>query len=727
MLAVMPLGWAWSELCHVPSGDRQRTAWNFWLPGILWGVAGLLCIRSMWPAPATTLVLCSVASLLCAASRWRLEHPEADTRRSWGLSAGALGLVAFAVLLRGNYRPDLAASLLFSTNTFAAYSQGTEPEMLAHLDDARLLAVADRVDATWTLWKTQGVRVQFRRDGIPAGYVSVLPEVCPQPAGDVMHAAVPLAVHPRPDDVLLLGVGNTVTLSSCLSCPVRRVTCVEGDRGLLETIGSELVPRTGINLFADDRVQLRTADVTLAALAERAQYDVILVMSSQPAFSQQSAHFTQEWCRQMSRLLKPGGLFCQRLSYVDFGRQPIEDAIATMRSAFPQMICQEVAPGELLLMASNSDQPIIDAALIKRCEAPHIRRLMAQVGWDWSVMLNLSALRFPAEGGASDAGRINTVANGRFAFGLPQETMRWGAKWQELRQFWIEHGERMLAWVGESSDLEEVVSRLADMTEQHRLIAGHPDRFWIYRDTLKQRLTERPRARIVQVSHEGLKRTLHPEDERRKEYLLTLGAAAAEDSPQAIRHLSDFAEPYDPLVSYFLHREAARLYDEVSHPDLPAQLDHLMYSIYFAPPQDRSVRNVVSAIELILDHEELIPHPEERWDRLNGLVEILKHRCQLRMSQSSGSSRFEVINAEKSITAAKRALTAMDLLRPQIDVDSDSWNWRRMGLERYLVRPMRTYQASQAGQLATLQARQRRVAEAVSTEGASDDTKSPLN
>ena len=74
---------------------------------------------------------------------------------------------------------------------------------------------------------------------------------------------------------------------------------------------------------------------------------------------------------------------------------------------------------------------------------------------------------------------------------------------------------------------------------------------------------------IQQVGHEGLGRGLHPEDERRKEFLLALNAAATQTAPDAdsLNRLTTFIEPYDPLVSYFVHHELAHLYARAAVPD----------------------------------------------------------------------------------------------------------------------------------------------------------------
>ena len=199
---------------------------------------------------------------------------------------------------------------------------------------------------------------------------------------------------------------------------------------------------------------------------------------------------------------------------------------------------------------------------------------------------------------------------------------------------------------------------------------------------------------------------LHPEDERRKEYLEVLGSAATRSSPDAdlIGRLSSFAEPYDPLVSYFLHQESARLYEKVPDANSATQLQHWRHSVYFGPPQDQSVRNVIAALEMLNNHPELIEDPLRRWDELNALLEILKQRAMLRVQWDNTASSFELVDAERSVAIAKQTLDAMDELRPEAGVSEDDWSRRRTVIQRMLIRPMWSYHSRQAERLARRQA-----------------------
>jgi hypothetical protein len=341
----------------------------------------------------------------------------------------------------------------------------------------------------------------------------------------------------------------------------------------------------------------------------------------------------------------------------------------------------------------------VDAEILHRAEALHVRRVMSQLGWDWSVLLALTALDSAQvrEIAADPQSAINTSANGRFALALAPEVMRAGPKLEQVRALLAGRNSRMLAWLGDADGMHDVAERLADVTEQQRVIQENPDGVWAYRKSIKQRLQDRPRTAIVQVVHEGLQRKLHPEDQRRKDYLVALGAAATNPDPprDAIDAVVDFVEPYDPLVSYFAHHEAARLLARATAVDPRAELEHRLHTIYFNAAYDRSVRNVVAALEIVLDHPETAGVPLDRWDQMNSLLEVLKQRWSIRV-QLGETSRYADSDAEQTLAVAQRALESMERLATQLPLPPGVAQARLTLLERQFVRPLRTYRAQHA-------------------------------
>jgi len=322
------------------------------------------------------------------------------------------------------------------------------------------------------------------------------------------------------------------------------------------------------------------------------------------------------------------------------------------------------------------------------------------MGWDWSVLLALTAFD-PGqvrEIAAGDRAAINSAVSGRFAFRLAPEVMRGGPKLEEVRMLLAGRSSRMLTWLGDDVDIQAVNQRLADVNEQQRVIRENPDAIWAYRKAIKKRLQERPRAAIVPVAHEGLRRRLHPEDERRKEYLVALGEAATRQEPSraSIDAVAGFIEPYDPLVSYFAHHETARLLSRARTPDPQAELEHRLHTIYFNAAYDRSVGNVVDALQIVLDHPDVVRGPLDRWDLMNSLLEILEQRWTMRV-QIGEASRYSESDAEETLAVAQRALQTMRELAPELPLSEAERSNRTALLQRQFIRPLRTWQVQHTG------------------------------
>jgi hypothetical protein len=81
----------------------------------------------------------------------------------------------------------------------------------------------------------------------------------------------------------------------------------------------------------------------------------------------------------------------------------------------------------------------------------------------------------------------------------------------------------------------------------------------------------------------------------------------------------------------------------------------------------------------------------ERFDCLNGLMELLKYRWQLRMQSLEAASRFGPVDASQSLQAARRTLEIMESLQHETNVSTDDWQARRRVLERHLINEVDTY------------------------------------
>ena len=659
--------------------------------------AGFLLFRSWGPEPSTSLPWFEAFACGLSLLFLRVAMLHTHVRRRAVLAAGAGIVLTGAGIVFSDYDPARAARLLYSTNTFGAYRSGADADTLAVLDDGRLIATRSNGHATWTVWKHHGAQLQFRENGIPRHIVSTNLAVCPQSSSELLPAVAPLVMHPQPRHVLLDGLGSTAILQSCLAFPLASITCVESDPALRELASSLVSPNPGNGGLDDDRLRLLAIDAPLNAAADDRPYDVMILAATQSSLFSAVNSSTTDYYRRLARKLEPGGILCQRFQYVDFGAVPLKNMLATLRTVFPQVRILESAPGEVLLLATREDGPAIDAGLAVRAETPHVRRVMSQTGWDWSVLLGLAAVdHSEVDDIVAEASHPNVAADGRSVFALAPEVMRWGPKLDEIHQLLAPRSSQMLTWIGPCVEAEDAAKRLADVKEQRRVINENPERFWEYRKALKERLQNRPRSQIVPVSHEGLQRRLHPEDERRKEYLVALGEAARQLQPDApsIQQVSSFVEPYDPLVSFFAHHEAAHLLSRSAKPDRRAELAHRLYTVYYGAGADRSVRNVTASLSLLVDSPESAESPQARWDDMNSLLEVLRHRWAARM-RTPEQSRYAAADIDESLTAARRALRVMGRLASELSVDTEAWRHRRDLLEQELVHPLEAAQLKQ--------------------------------
>ncbi|MCH7687319.1 MAG: hypothetical protein IH899_11665, partial [Planctomycetes bacterium] len=660
---------------------------------------GFLFVRwivfGLW-GPAIALIGLAWLLTVLGLARWIRRRP---VPRHWAAkltTATAVCFVAAAPLFRTNYDPARSAKLLFATNVFVSRQRGVDSEYLMHLDEGRLISSREGERGTLTAWKYRGTQFHLRENGIPKAVVSSDLRVCPQYTADAMQAIIPLVMHESPREVLILGIGSGVPLTTSLSFPVQHLTCVESDSQLLELLDEVVWSSSRETPLNDDRVQLLTWDPALAVISDRNQYDVIISNPDQAMLMQSTPYYTLEFYQRVSRRLKEDGIFCQRFQQIDFGVRPLQVLVKTLQSVFDEVIAIESGAGELLLLGSNSSQGIARDGLLDRLQAPQVRRTLGELGWDWTVPLNLAAYRHQSLAEFSKAGDagINSAANGLFAFGLPQEVMRWGAKWQELQQRLSKHRNRLLKWDNVEEPDPEIIRRLEEVVRQREYMTAYPDQYWAYRKLNKKRIIQQPRSKIVQVKSEAPRREMYPEDKRRLKYFVELGKIAKQQQPQAeqIRRIAEFAIPYDPMISYFLHQEVAELYArcEEGEGDPEQELVHRLHAIHYAHPQDRSVKNVAAALNFLVDHPQAAK-PWERFDHLNALCQILKTRWVIRGAVRPKSSRIVLNDIEQSLTAIGNALDEMDSLSKELKIPDENRRVRRKYLEVSFVRPLRSY------------------------------------
>lgn len=712
---------------------RSSSAAAWWL--LSWGGAATLGVLlvggtavTAWGASAGLAVSGGLALVAAALSLPAWKQTKRLRYVASGIATLAVALTV-AVFLTGLQGHSLRASrLLFSTTAATAYRNGWERNLLEHLDDLRPVAQTGGRNGRWTVWQARGAEWQLRENGIPAGAVSAAAWF-PQFAAEAMTAIWPLILVDHPARVLVLGAGSGATLRSCAAFPVREVVCHEADAGLIGLLRGPFAKATGFDPFAE-RCQWSPQPAEWLALPPGQQFEVIVSNPRSPVLPAGAACYTQEFYDRAARHLAHQGVFCQRFSSIDFGPKPLLSTTRALQAAFPEVACLAVGPGEYLLIAAH------DASVLARNDLPlrleqRAATALSALGWDWSFPLNLPAYDANAleEAAAELRAPRNTVAKSPLSFQTPFEMRRWAPKVQETAAVFAKprtsaarfetspetlppkpllstskptRKGRYLEWIGPAAEHPEVLRRLAEVAGEQKLVKEYPDTYWWeYRKELRSQLQDHPRSAVIPVNFSGDSQQWHSEDRRRKEYFVALGALAqgsvssADDDADAIRDSDRFAaveqwlEPHDPLLTLFAHHELAEHYAR-RRDGSPAERTHRLYGIYFAPAHDVSVRNVVSAINCLSAPRDSSMTAVEQFDQLNGVVQMLRFRWEVRHQHPGKSAKAALIELERSLVAAERAVECLETIAPAAGISKSEWTYRRDVIERMLLRPFRT-------------------------------------
>ena len=724
MATSFPFGMVLAGLVHSTDNraTRGHVAWGMpFLGGLACGVYVLGGMIGVIPLMATCggLLIAASSYVHVRTSGWNMSYRTACV-------AICLLLMAFSLpMWRFNDDASRTAKVLFSTPAFVAYRSGWDVEQLSALDDIRMIHRQEGPSGSLTLWRGRVAELYVREAGVPRSVITKNSEIVPQFAPEVLQAVYSMVLSERPGRILLLGLSAGVPLSTCLEFPIREAVCVEGDSSLIELVRGPLARETGIDPLIDDRVTLRRVSPELALMTKDSEpFDVILSSPSSSSMTDGAAAFTQEFYTRASSRLADRGLFCQRFECVDYGPEPLRIVLKSMRRAFRHVIGIETAPGELLLFGANAEDVFIPGELATRLELPHVLRILARSGLDWSTLLNQPTYDHEALGEICDESRnpANSMFNSLLASQTPMEVMRWANKQQEVQSvltttritkapFWTEatSGEpnmleneiqlsrrsRLVEWLGDSRVSLELLRRLNEVTIQRNLVHENPDaHWWEYRNALRKQLQDRPRTVVQQVKAIDEKPTLHPEDLRRRDYFVALGNAARRKKPTRgqIAAVEEYLQPYDPLLSYFARQEVADMLARCGE-DAAQELAYRLHVIFFVPTRDSSVRNVATAIETVVNHPEAVPDDSVRFDVINGLIQTLRTRWETRQFISQTSVKKVLEDVDQSLVATEKGVTSLDEIAASAGVSDKEWQTRKQVIEKLLLRPLRTYRA----------------------------------
>jgi spermidine synthase len=386
LLAMLPLtipfGITFPLLAHLQAGGARQVSGKLYLWNTLGSILGALAtgfllvpwagIQASFVWMAGLLLVPGALALLSSLPRW----------------TGLAALLAAAALLAGAglfYRPW--DRLLM---TSGIYKYGLEWRGL--IPDGRTLQQSLRKYRTLLFYREGREAVVSVTRSDAGTFLAINGKIDASDQADAatqkLLAHVPLALHPDPRTVFIVGWGSGCTAGSAALHLVQSIHCAEIEPAVFDT--APLFEGMNRGVQRDPRFTVHLRDARNLLLASPARYDVIISEPSNPWVSGMSSLFTEEFYRIAARRLEDGGIFCQWFHYYDLGLRDIRVQVAAFCRRFPHVSLWLVPPsaagaqatpvGDMLLLGSLGPVPLDYRRVESVFRTPGIREDLRGVG-----------------------------------------------------------------------------------------------------------------------------------------------------------------------------------------------------------------------------------------------------------------------------------------------------------------------------------------------------------
>jgi spermidine synthase len=224
-----------------------------------------------------------------------------------------------------------------------------------------------------------GQHANIATNGKPDASLSTRLAIAPEPdeATMLMAGALPLALHPDPQRIAVIGWGSGLTTHTLLGSPVPRVVdTIEIERAMYE--GARLFGDRVARGYQDPRSHVRFEDARTYFATGNRHYDVIVSEPSNPWVSGVASLFTREFYGFIDRHLSPGGMLVQWVQSYELNDRLLATMVAALLEEFPDCEIYVTNNTDLLLVAYKGGAP--RAAEWARLQQEPLRSELRRVG-----------------------------------------------------------------------------------------------------------------------------------------------------------------------------------------------------------------------------------------------------------------------------------------------------------------------------------------------------------
>ena len=300
--------------------------------GVLVAAHGLMPLMGV----GMTLLLAGAVDLVIGLALLRTQSPG---RWTWPVAAaGTLGALALGGMLQWG----LPSSLLQSAGVFRSGNDDLTGRLLVFYQDGATASVSVIRQGNTSIIATNGKPDAGLRDlQNPAG---------PDELTMVLLGALPLAMHPAPQEIAIIGWGSGLSTHTVLGSSVpQHVDTIEIERAMWE--GAKLLAPHNTRAYLDPRSQVHFEDAREFFARGQRRYDVVISEPSNPWVSGVASLFTQEFYRGVKRSLKPGGMLVQWVHSYEISDALLTEMIAALLAEFPGSEVYAANSADLVIVA----------------------------------------------------------------------------------------------------------------------------------------------------------------------------------------------------------------------------------------------------------------------------------------------------------------------------------------------------------------------------------------
>lgn len=367
-------------LALLRDGAGEAAIGRLYAANTLGAIAGvLLMVHVLVPLAGVRAGIMLAAAVDVLLGFWLLAHARGELapRRVGGM---VLAAVAAFVLVLGWGRPDPRAQLSGAFRTgFARLDGALEVPFLRDGKTATIGVARSPAQGTLSLLtngKSDGA-MSASIDGPPAGDELTM----------VTLGALPLALHPQPRQVGVIGLGLGLTTHTLLgSDRVERVETVEIEPVVHAAGTRHFAARIG-RALDDPRSHIHFDDARHFFSSHRRHYDVIVSEPSNPWVSGVASLFTTQFYAFLRGHLAEDGILVQWLQTYEIDDALLAPIIAALLEGFPDAQVYLAQDNDLVVVACRQRCPDPDARRLHAGAA--LSRETARVGLDGDAALPL--------------------------------------------------------------------------------------------------------------------------------------------------------------------------------------------------------------------------------------------------------------------------------------------------------------------------------------------------